>query len=241
MDAGERLRMREANFLACTTRGATGSIGPTGPAGPLGPTGPTGDFGPTGPEGGPTGETGATGPTGETGPTGPTGETGPTGPTGETGPTGPMSTTIAASYYSMLDQTFSVPPASETIFTYNATFEEVGGITLVSSSRITVPVSGVYEAWYSIQLFRTTGGSGTYAYIWLKKNGNPVPNSNGRVETNSNNGYILPIVPYILSLNAGDYIEFAGQASDTDVIADAIVSPPIGPAIPSIIVGIKKI
>ncbi len=207
------------------------------PPGPIGPTGPTGTFGPTGAPG-TASLTGATGSLGPTGPTGPTGNTGPTGPTGATGPN-TLGASLVGSFYSTETQNISVPPAIPTLFTYNNA-PVTRGISIVSSSRITVTKTAIYEAYYSIQLHRTSGGSGVFIYVWLRKNGLDIPDTNGRTEANSNNGDTLPIVPYIISLNAGDYIEFVAQADGTNVqiLAD---SPPIGPFIPSIIVGIKEI
>jgi hypothetical protein len=129
-----------------------------------------------------------------------------------------------------------------TVFTYNNTVLETG-ISLTSGSRITVSKTGVYEAWYSVQLHRVTGGTNVNTYIWIRKNGIDIPETNGRIATNSNNSDTLPIVPYILSLNAGDYIEFVSQASGSDVQALSISTGDVeaGPAIPSIIVGMKQV
>ena len=206
-----------------------------------GPIGPTGAYGPTGPQGieGIAANTGATGPTAGVG-TGPTGPTGPLGPTGLLGPTG--YTSILASYYSLQSQSIPVyPGATGAAFTYDNTAVTKGGISLVSSSRITVPVSGVYEVYYSIQLSRSQGGNNAFAYIWIRKNGLDVTDTNGRVSINSNNSDSLPIVPYIIELNAGDYIEFVSNATESNISALAVTSGIPGPSIPSIIVGIKKI
>ncbi len=223
--------------------GATGGFGPTGAPGIAANTGATGSVGPTGSIGstGPTGVQGSTGPTGLQGPTGSMGPTGPTGPTGILGPTGPntFGASIVGSFYSNTTQNISTPPAVPTVFTYD-NFPITRGVSVVSSSRITVTKTAIYETYYSIQLHRTSGGSGVYIYVWLRKNGLDIPDTNGRTEANSNNGDSLPIVPYILSLNAGDYIEFVAQASDINVQILA-TSPTIGPFIPSIIVGIKEI
>jgi hypothetical protein len=204
-----------------------------------GPTGPTGPLGVTGPAGTAT-NTGATGPTGSPG-TGPTGQTGATGPTGPTGPN-TLGGNAVASYYSMFTQPIS--DVSTTTFTYNSTIVQ-RNVTLVSSSAITVGITGIYEAWYSIQLSRSAGGNNVYAYIWLRVNGSDVPDTNGRVSINSNNSDSLPIVPYILSLNSGDSVEFVSQiVGDTTVSALALttgVGGVVGPNIPSIIVGIKQI
>ena len=83
-----------------------------------------------------------------------------------------------------------------------------------------------------------------YTFIFgSRKNGADEPQTSGRVSVNSNNGDTLPIVPYIIQLNAGDYVEFAARASDTDcqILAVNAASVPFGPAIPSLIVGIKRI
>lgn len=127
---------------------------------------------------------------------------------------------------------------------FEKTFVESGGITRVTNTKMKVPSTGLYEAWYSIQIHRTSGGSPVFVYIWLRINGTDIPLSNGRVEINSNNGDMLPIVPYILNLSAGDEVEFVCQASDANV---QILYVPtgtaglLGPAIPSVIVGIKRI
>ena len=236
--------------------GATGALGPTGAqgipgeatlTGATGPMGETGPIGPTGTQGIP-GEATLTGATGPIGNTGPMGFTGPTGPTGIIGSTGPERTTIAASYFSTTTQaivngtpTYTTP----TIFTYNATAYE-SGISVVSSTQITVATAGVYEASYSIQLNKTSGGSTVNVYIWVRKNGLDVADTNGAITLNSNNGKSLPIVPYILSLNAGDYIEFVAVADGDhcEVLANYPAPAPFGaliPSIPSIIANIKRI
>jgi hypothetical protein len=165
-------------------------------------------------------------------------------PPGPPGPPGPpdLSTNAVGSFYS--DQTQNISSNSTSIWTLNAsTFQRSTAIT--NSSRITVYQAGVYEVYYSAQLSRNQGGSPAYVYIWLKKNGVDVPETNGRVSINSNNSDSLPIVPYIIELAVGDYIEFAartneGNDSHITVLASSINASFGGP-IPSIIVGIKRI
>jgi hypothetical protein len=232
--ASETTFYRRALAVSCCA-GPTGARGPTGFTGPTGPTGEQGAPGTAS-------ATGATGFTGPTGPTGPIGLSGPTGVTGFTGATGPntFGSSQVASYYTMSTINVSFPPASPTIFPYTSTIVQ-RGISVVSSTRITVSKTAIYETYYSIQIHRTSGGSPEFIYIWLRKNGLDVPDTNGRIELNSNNGDMLPIVPYIISLNSGDYIEFVCQADGANVQLLGITSPLIGPSIPSIIVGIKEI
>jgi hypothetical protein len=172
------------------------------------------------------------------------GSAGPTGPTGPAGPAG--RTAVAASYYSMTTQNISVPPATPTSLTYNRTGLESGGFANAFSagtvsSQIVIPKTGIYEVYYSIQLTRTSGGQGAYIYVWVRVNGSNVADTNGRVTTNSNNGDSLPIVPYILSLNSGDVLEFVAQADQDHIQALTLSPAPLGPDIPSIIVGIKQL
>jgi hypothetical protein len=252
-------------------QGPTGPIGLLGFQGPTGPIGLQGFQGPTGPIGlqgfqgltGPIGIQGLTGPIGIQGPTGPIGIQGPTGPIGLQGfqgvtgsigiqgPTGPVAlgSNIAASYYSLTTQTINSPgQGTGTVFYYEQPpFYEQGvsltGPNPTGPTQITVSKSGVYEAWYSVQLTKTQGGSTVYTYIWLRHNGVDVPDSNGRIANNSNNSDSLPIVPYIIELNAGDYIEFVSQSNGahTEIASYTGTNNILGPNIPSIIVGIKEI
>ena len=208
--AGCTTAYRRARALVCDTLCA--NAGPAGADGPIGPTGPTGAQGIPGT----TANTGATGPTGIA---------------------GSISNTAIGSFF--YTSTLSVATATSTVMVYNGTFYQ-RNISYISSSRITVSKTAVYEATYSIQIHRTSGGSPVYIYIWLRKNGVDVPNSNGRILIESNNGDSLPIVPYIIDLNAGDYLEFMVQADHPNVELLAI-NPGIGPFIPAIIVGIKEI
>jgi hypothetical protein len=233
--------------------GPTGMTGPTGQTGSTGMTGPTGQLGPPGVQGnsGATGMTGTTGPTGQNGFTGATGSTGPLGPpgvqgnsgaTGTTGPTGASAegVNIAASYYSLTTQNIS--NSTPTIFSYDNTGLQTDEVSLVSSTQVTVGRAGIYEFWYSIQLHSTVSQD-VYTYIWIRVNGNDVPDTNGRIQTKSNTSDSLPIVPYILNLQAGDYIEVVAQTNGTSAtdIQALTVTGVSGPDVPSIIVGIKKV
>ena len=234
MNASDLLAINRFKAIyGCPATGSTGSTGTTGPTGWTGPAGTASN-------------TGATGTTGPTGPTGPPGTAVNTGATGATGPQGPqgqtaITTTNAASYYSLSTQLFAYYPSTPTIFSYDSTAAE-NGVSLVNNTRMTVSEAGLYEAWWSIEITKIQGGTNTYAYIWPRINGVDVPDSNSRYSLNSNNQDSLPIVPYILPMNANDYIEFVGQTDANDNYTRALaVTSAIGPTIPSIIVGIKKV
>jgi hypothetical protein len=249
-------------YITTSPAGPTGIQGPTGAdSNVIGPTGPTGIQGPTGASGiqGETGERGIQGETGIQGIQGETGERGMQGvsgergvqgvigPTGVQGPTGEkaVGSNIVGTYYSLITQDINGSAGPATVFSYGPTGDySVGGVTLHggnAKTRLVVPKTGIYEAWYSMQLHSSVSQD-IYTNIWIRKNGVDVPDTNGRIQTKSNTSDSLPIVPYILPLNAGDHIEFVSQTNSANGDIKAIyVESNIGGNIPSIIVGIKQI
>jgi hypothetical protein len=142
----------------------------------------------------------------------------------------------------MVTQNINISTNTPTVFQFERTSIEKGIHKNGGNTQMVVEKTGIYEVWYSIQLHSTVSQD-IFSYIWLRVNGQDVLDSNGRVETKSNTSDSLPIVPYILNLNAGDTVSFVGQTSasaNTDVQAFAVTGVP-GPDIPSIIVGIKQI
>jgi len=223
--------------------GPPGGSGPTGYTGSTGPQGAQGDIGPQGAQGdiGPQGAQGESGPTGSTGPTGPQGIEGSTGYTGPQGAIG-QATNVAASYYSMESQTINISTEIPTVFQFERTSVEIGIHKNAGNTQMVVETTGIYEVWYSLQLHSTVSQD-VFTYIWLRINGIDVPDSNGRVETKSNTSDSLPIVPYILNLNAGDTVSFVAQTNapeSNDIEGLSLTGVP-GPDIPSIIVGIKQV
>jgi len=64
----------------------------------------------------------------------------------------------------------------------------------------------------------------------------------GLAGTATNTVDLLPIVPYIISLNSGDSVAFVSQVDGSNTVqALAVTTSIVGPGIPSIIVGIKQI
>ncbi len=115
-------------------------------------------------------------------------------------------------------------------------------VTIVDKTKITLAQSGVYKLTFSMQALHTTGGSSTLS-VWLKKNGNNIPNTTTDFYIEGNNVPRLFIMDYIEVTQAGDFLEIAW--SDTD---GAITFPYVGarsnptrPAVPSIITNINRI
>lgn len=116
------------------------------------------------------------------------------------------------------------------------------GTSIVSNSRITVANAGIYNIAFSAQLLRTSGGQAQQIYIYLKKNGNIVPDSNTAM-TLANNGHLVVAAwNLFLQLNAGQYVEIFWYATAATIQLHYDASPVVGlPAIPSVIATINRV
>jgi len=230
--------------------GATGATGLTGPAGPQGATGSTGSTGITGPQGasGPTGLTGpegAPGSTGSTGPQGTPGLPGAPGSIGVTGATGPAGPAWEGSYGSFYDTTTQTNPIANVarVMTLNTT-SSADGISVVDFTKVTLTTTGVYNLQFSAQVQKSDTGTDTID-IWLSKNGQNVPHSNGQlVLTQSGiDSRTIATWNFMFDAVAGDYIELMWSSADTNISILSIIgqSNPQRPATPSLIVTVNQI
>ena len=235
--------------------GPTGATGPTGPTGSIGPTGPTGSTGPTGPQGiqgvtGPTGATGSTGPS-ITGPTGPTGSQGPTGPTGSqgvTGPTGPTGSTgtggtlgYYGNFYSTATQTNPVASTANAM-TLNTTVSN-SGVSVVSSSQITIANAGTYLIDFAAQ-FTSSSGSNVVIDVWLSKNGTNVVGTDQQIQLTGGAGTLsVAAWEYLVNASAADYYVLYWSAPSTAVsmVYQAAATSPTRPSSPSVNVNVSQI
>ena len=125
------------------------------------------------------------------------------------------------------------------------------GFTLASNSRITSTYGGVYNTQFSVQLDKPSGATG-HIWIWLRKNGVNLPYTNSVVAVQGTNAETVASWNFIVSLNAGDYIEYMWMVDDTQVQLThtnpitVIVGPgenvPVDiPGIPSVIITIQQV
>jgi hypothetical protein len=127
-----------------------------------------------------------------------------------------------------------------TVITFNTT-DISDGVTLVSNTQMTVPADGKYTLQFSIQL-KNTDNAQHDATIWLRVNGTDLENSATQYTVPARKsagifGYAVASLPFLLSLNANDYVEIVWVPTATAVTLEhlpASVSP-VYPAIPSII------
>jgi uncharacterized lipoprotein YbaY len=148
------------------------------------------------------------------------------------------------SFQSLADQTAAAANTAYEI-TYDTT-DFSNGVSVVSSSRITVKNYGIYNFQTSIQF--TNADSQEHAVsVWFRKNGTDISNSNTQLSIiarhGSIDGSIVFAVNFYFELEANDYIEMMWSTTDTDVKLEylAAQTTPTRPATPSVIATMQYI
>ncbi|NBO09491.1 MAG: hypothetical protein EBV30_09150 [Actinobacteria bacterium] len=154
---------------------------------------------------------------------------------------------IYGSFSDSTDQLFVVGDVM--VVKYN-TNESASGVSVANDpvsgrpTRITVSQTGVYAVSLSPQILHTGGGTEIITF-WARIDGINVPRSASSLEMGNNNNRTLPYIELILSLTANQYVEWVFTASTgTNVTLEAypaVAGPPAIPAIPSVILSIKRI
>jgi hypothetical protein len=135
--------------------------------------------------------------------------------------------------------------AANTTTAYAVTFNTTdfsNGVTIASSSRITVADAGIWNLQFSIQFTNTTNASQDVD-VWFRVNGTNIANSNSRFGFAPRKGvgnpyHIIAAMNYFLTLNATDYVEIMWRPTDVGVSIEqyAVGTSPTRPAVPSAIV-----
>lgn len=225
------------------TSGIQGSRGTQGTQGTQGSTGATGSVG-IGIQG-PTGERGIQGVQGGLGTQGTVGIQGNTGIQGVQGPQAGNDGQYAV-FIDQLTQTNPVGSVEREMLL--RTRVEGSGPTLdpdiyvASNSRITFKKPGVYNLEFSAQFDRPSSGS-DIVYIWLKKNGSAVSNSNTSLAIVDNPGRHVAAWNWVFTAAANDYYEIVWSCSNTSVriLAETSLTGPSRPDVPSLIVTVTEV
>jgi hypothetical protein len=112
-----------------------------------------------------------------------------------------------------------------------------GNPTLITADN---NVDANFNFMFSAQLANSAGSSQVVDF-WLRINGTDVPNSNGKVQLQSNNTFVMAAWNYFIRLNEADYVQLMWAATSTNVtmVADPINA--VHPATPSIIVTLNQV
>ena len=108
------------------------------------------------------------------------------------------------------------------------------------SSKIKVTRPAIYNVQFSIQVDKTSGGTGQF-YIWPAINGTAVPDSASLIQIQGNNHEIFSAANFFLPLSNGDYFQLYFSVSDLSVQLQQFAAAPPVPAIPSIILTVMQV
>lgn len=142
------------------------------------------------------------------------------------------------------DQTAASTTAAYAI-TLNTTDYAVG-VSVVSSSQITVRSAGVYNIQFSIQ-FANANVAIQDVDVWFRKNGTDVAGSNSKFSVPNSHGgtdgHLIAALNFYIQLAAGDYVQLMWSTTSTDVSIEQIPTQtsPTRPSTPSVIVTINKV
>jgi hypothetical protein len=172
---------------------------------------------------------------------------GSTVPTWATVATGIGTTGYWGSFWDTTNQTAASTTVAYTI-NIGTSDPNNSGVSIVSSNQITVAHAGVYNIQYSIQFENIGTGNKNYNVdVWFRLNGVDIPDSNSTYWIPSKNstvkGELIAAVNYVLSLNAGDYIQLMWAVSDVDILIATLpaTSSPTVPQTPGVIVTVTPI
>ena len=108
------------------------------------------------------------------------------------------------------------------------------------SSKIKVSRPAIYNVQFSIQVDKTSGGTGRL-YIWPAINGTAVPDSASLIQIQGNDAEIFSAANFFLPLSNGDYFQLYFSVDSIDVqLANFAASAPV-PGIPSIILTVMQV
>ncbi len=149
------------------------------------------------------------------------------------------------SFYSSVDQSASVNTATamrfeNTDLSQGVTIEndEFGQPTLITIENL-----GVYNIQFSAQLHNTGGGgAGSTVDIWMKHQGNNVPDTNTKIEVPSNAPYVVAAWNFFVTADTVPQdFQLFWQTPKTEIRIEHIDAAGNVPATPSIILTVNQI
>lgn len=142
-------------------------------------------------------------------------------------------------YGSFYDTTTQTNPVANAVnlMKFNSVYDSGNGTQYAvkkDTDKVYVSQTGIYNIQFSAQLDKTGGGTATF-FIWIRVNGQNVPNSATKVVISGPNDEKVAAWNWVLTLRANDYVEIAWQSSSTDAVLLAAAASGHVPEIPSVI------
>lgn len=149
------------------------------------------------------------------------------------------------SFWDTTDQTVTSTTQAYVVTLNNADTNN-DGVSVVSSSQLTVANAAVYRVSVSYQ-FVNTDSQAHDVVFWFRKNGTDIADSASKVTVPSTHGGALghqvTMVEIVQKLAANDYVQLAWKADNTAVKIETLPAgtTPVYPQIPSVIVTVNQI
>jgi hypothetical protein len=146
---------------------------------------------------------------------------------------------VLACYSSSVDQAFLGAVNTPQAVTFNTTqFNQ--GTSLVSSTRVYVGSQGNYQVSWAVGFSHSTGTG--LVTTFLKKNGTTIANTGAQTTTFSGSSSLVQLSPtFILSLNAGDYIELWWNTNALSSAINSTAAVNGNPAVPGAVINVTQI
>ena len=155
-------------------------------------------------------------------------------------PITPLTPVSFGSFYSTQTQVATTINTATAISYNNA--DTAYGIYRDPSDNTKIKVSrpAIYNVQFSIQLDKTSGGTGLF-YIWPAINGTAVANSASLIQIQGNDSEIFSAANFFLPLSNGDYFQLYFSVNSLDVRLQTFAASAPVPAIPSIILTVMQV
>ena len=151
-------------------------------------------------------------------------------------------------FHSSLTQQASAPNITQAVVFENTDFSQGVTVALDSNNHLTKIVldqGGVYNFQFSAVLHHLGGGGNeNNIYMWFRKNGIDIPNSNTKLTVPTNSPYIIAAWNIFITAEPGDYVQLVGFPTNANIILEALpaqTTSPQYPAIPSVIMTVNQI
>lgn len=111
-----------------------------------------------------------------------------------------------------------------------------------NKTDITIAITGVYNFAFSAQLNKSGGGGAAIdIYIWMRKNGTDIPDTNTRITLQGANLYTVAAWNFFFPASAGDKFQLMWGSSSLDAEIVYLGTPAIGPEIPAVILTVNQV
>lgn len=149
------------------------------------------------------------------------------------------------SFWDTTDQTVTSTTQAYVVTLNNADTNN-DGVSVVSSSQLTVANAAVYRVSVSYQ-FVNTDSQAHDVVFWFRKNGTDIADSASKVTVPSTHGgalgHQITMVEIVQTLAANDYIQLVWAAENTAIKIETLPAgtTPVYPQIPSVIVTVNQL